>query len=923
MKKLSLLFLTLLCTISAFAVTTVNLQGGTGSFPTTNDALWTAFKKDFNAYYQFEPTTPGGNGYRDHPINQAHTTINNFMSAPALGSTAFVTSTSERNGQAPWNWLGDYIKEKAKSTPSSCTAWGYTLASFFRAINPQTYGPWVDANEKDGYTNALGDWTSAGKPSAWLPYYLINSGVRPQKAGAVFDHWASDAAGNNHINTVAQAQSVSTVYAIYRESKITYHYEGGEVVSITPTVEESSKGITANHLLWELFKLDYNAWYRTHLPSGYTHPDTGEAVWKERGDQVMANAASFADKYMKDFVTNEKSPWRWLGDHVKKVTEGEKKPLNTEILWRFGVAAFFNKKKAEASTYNGNADFSAQGDVKSWEPYYYFYNPPYKRGYVFYAWYTAPDKGGTEIADFDQTIKPTPLTDVYAGWDLAPKPTSGTFINFKPVLTKDSVFETSVTTVPVNSRLEGITWESSNPEIVSVHQFGTLDPYKAVVKAEKSPTSLAEGTVVISIKCDDVTFASATVVVAQQPAAEAQTAIYAYELNSSYTAGAEENKGTYHVSFTVNTAVNGDATIYVADSAAFANAGSNWANASLTKYTQVVPQSAIIAPGHNSVDVLEADVLAAIADGSSKKLVWAVEVSGAPVTQYGIIHAGAREGGLTGVLAVNKNPQTPNFGRVYTFFHNETASESGSYIFNPLNFAGTKNPPQTGHDFTWDHIARMAIDSEGDVYLTDKGSDNPGIFVGRVDENHPDIMPIYRFFPKTTTTVTTGEYPIIKDASGNEIGSAFMAVDTYVKTVSGKPHGILFGYAKGHAKGETGTIPYHSIVEYDLGEVGADGAKNLDTAFIAGKTKMSVLPILGNDHAAHTANIWATSKGLWICHDRGEGQNTPEAASLMFYGPSGLTYASVEGIAGLTLSNEDKAANKYITGTRGGIRGKR
>ena len=124
---------------------------------------------------------------------------------------------------------------------------------------------------------------------------------------------------------------------------VTYVLNGG-VLEYEEQVE-----VPTNEELWEAFKPYYNTYYGL-----------------SRADQPIEKVASFADAKMEDIMTNTKSDYKWLGDYIYKVTTDAGRSLNTEVLWRFAVQAFFNCSPAVASSYNGNADFSTAGKPSAW-----------------------------------------------------------------------------------------------------------------------------------------------------------------------------------------------------------------------------------------------------------------------------------------------------------------------------------------------------------------------------------------------------------------------------------------------------------------------------------------------------------------------------------------------------------------------------
>ncbi len=353
----------------------------------------------------------------------------------------------------------------------------------------------------------------------------------------------------------------------------------------------------------------------------------------------------------------------------------------------------------------------------------------------------------------------------------------------------------------------------------------------------------------------------------------------------------------------------------------------------------------------------------------AKNLQWSIELTGPEVPTFGYTRKGEIPSGdcRTGVLAVNTAPQSSTFGRAYAYiaYKNDPEHDKGSYIFDAAMNVW-ENSRQG--NIPWNTMARMAIDDDnGGVYFTDKSHTNPGIFYGQVNEFHPENMPITPFFPENLVTVDKSDeddkdanearatapepdrlpeeghfhYPIIKSGE-TEIGSAFLAVDTYVrKMADGTEHLFLYGYAKGHSKvwGDTQGpskeevngrdnygysaqkkdaegdkhIPYHSIVEYDLGEVGKSA-----TAWNASMPK-KITAIGSNNHAAHTANIHATEDGLWICHARAEYNSTTWATALMFISRnSDGSFNLGNGSAGhgvYNVATSDEA--KYVIGSMG------
>ena len=91
-----------------------------------------------------------------------------------------------------------------------------------------------------------------------------------------------------------------------------------------------------NEDLWELFMEDYNNWYTTHpttpINEKHIQPITGAMGFMFPGDTTAEGTKKYPDGLVKDFITNEDSDWKWLGDYIHKVASDGVTPTN-EALW--------------------------------------------------------------------------------------------------------------------------------------------------------------------------------------------------------------------------------------------------------------------------------------------------------------------------------------------------------------------------------------------------------------------------------------------------------------------------------------------------------------------------------------------------------------------------------------------------------------
>ncbi len=168
--------------------------------------------------------------------------------------------------------------------------------------------------------------------------------------------------------------------------------------------------VPTNEELWETFKPYYNTYYGLN-----------------RADQTIENVATFANAYMQDIMTNNKSDYKWLGDYILSVAG----TLDGESAWRWHVHAFFN---CNDGTVKGNqkiatADFSQAGKPEAWGESYqiamgtsatlpssvketYTLPTPKKDGDVFIGWYNNPRGDGNPITSIPAGYKGT----IYAIW---------------------------------------------------------------------------------------------------------------------------------------------------------------------------------------------------------------------------------------------------------------------------------------------------------------------------------------------------------------------------------------------------------------------------------------------------------------------------------------------------------------------------
>ena len=208
------------------------------------------------------------------------------------------------------------------------------------------YAIWVEANTDVKWV--LNGGSVAGtlpKEITGAPYTLPT----PTREGYVFLGWYDNANGTGTALTQLPVGYKGTVYALWREAKVTWVLNGGKVLKEVLVVD-----VPTNEELWEDFKTYFNEYYEV-----------------ERYDQTMENLTSF---WPTDFdpsvriLVDQESEYAWLGHYLYAVAFAEGIEVNSEALWRWHLWAFFNCTKH--TTYPVTADFTLAGQPEKWGPKY-------------------------------------------------------------------------------------------------------------------------------------------------------------------------------------------------------------------------------------------------------------------------------------------------------------------------------------------------------------------------------------------------------------------------------------------------------------------------------------------------------------------------------------------------------------------------
>lgn len=384
------------------------LNGGKvlgGDVPSNAD-LWEIFKPYYNTYYS---------------LNRADQNIENVATFANAKMQDIMT-----NSKSEYKWLGDYIISVAGALDGE-SAWRWHVHAFFNC-NDGT----VQGNQKVATAN----FSQAGKPEAWGDAYREAYGISaklpssvdatytlptPVKDGDEFVGWYEDPKGEGAKITSIPAGYKGTIYAIWKNSNpdsdeaiytITWVLNGGKVLG---------GDVPSNEELWIEFMDGFNAYY-----TGYSNES---GTFKTRTSRPITEVLEFTWTNIGalglDFMTDSKSPWKWLGDYILSVASAQGIALTTDSEWRQQFYAFFNctnvSKKADGTVVGSTIDFSQAGKPEAWGDAYRvaygltgelptkvtetFVLPiPVKDGYVFVGWFDNPEGTGTAI------------TSIPAGW---------------------------------------------------------------------------------------------------------------------------------------------------------------------------------------------------------------------------------------------------------------------------------------------------------------------------------------------------------------------------------------------------------------------------------------------------------------------------------------------------------------------------
>ena len=374
----------------------------------TNDSLWNAFKPYYNEYYGLsradQPITAVSTfaaAKMCEIMTKADSEwkwLGDYIYKVSIDQGVHLSIDPTGDGvEAMWRWTvhsffncnkhDSYPITADYSTAGKPEKWGpnyqakfgtgVTLPSKITSAytiptptkNGSTFIGWYDTNNDTGnkltvlpvgydgtvyaiWSDMLGDVTwvlNGGKVEGTLPNTIESAYTlpTPTREGYVFLGWYDNEKGTGNALTVLPAGYKGTVYAIWREAKVTWVLNGGKVVKeVTTTTPGKDVEVPTNDSLWTAFKAYYKTFYNENRAD---QPITAVATFMTQGEKILTDASS---------------EYKWLGDYIVKVATEQGYTIDSEALWRWHADAFFQAN--QHTSWPKTADFSTAGKPAAW-----------------------------------------------------------------------------------------------------------------------------------------------------------------------------------------------------------------------------------------------------------------------------------------------------------------------------------------------------------------------------------------------------------------------------------------------------------------------------------------------------------------------------------------------------------------------------
>ena len=532
------------------------LNGGTvpgGTVP-TNAELWEAFKPYYNTYYGLSRADQTIENVASFAAAKMEDIMTNTKSDYKWLGDYIVGVAGPLSGESAWRWHvhaffncndgtvqgNQKVATADFSTAGKPSAWGdaYLIGTGSTAQLPYSVDKeyTLPTPVKEGYVflgwNTKADGTgetltkipagwkgtlyamweeeapadvkwvlNGGKVSVTLPKEITGSAYAlptPTRTGYVFLGWYDNAAGTGTALKTLPVGYKGTVYAIWREAKVTWVLNGGKVLKEV-TGADAVK-VPTQEELWTSFKTaaDITALgtLAEIISAGASNPHNDAAT------PCACRVICTKLNNTKMEAVYKNTEWKWLFDYILGVQPDIETDLTVEgatAAWRYAVAAFFLQSKHDA--YPVTEDFTTAGKPEVWGPAYkeahgnsgatstqevtlpskitatYTIPTPVKDGADFLGWYDTNNTTGNKLttlpAGYDGTV--------YAIWSDAKEADVEWVLNGGKVV-KEVTTTTPGTDVKVPTQEE--LW-ASYKTAAGLTTLGTLEEIKA--KGEGNP----------------------------------------------------------------------------------------------------------------------------------------------------------------------------------------------------------------------------------------------------------------------------------------------------------------------------------------------------------------------------------------------------------------------------------------------------
>ena len=555
---------------------TWELNGGTvpgGTVP-TNAELWEAFKPYYNTYYGLSRADQTIENVASFAAAKMEDIMTNTKSDYKWLGDYIVGVAGPLSGESAWRWHvhaffncndgtvqgNQKVATADFSTAGKPSAWGdaYLIGTGSTAQLPYSVDKeyTLPTPVKEGYVflgwNTKADGTgetltkipagwkgtlyamweeeapadvkwvlNGGKVTVTLPKEITGVAYTlptPTRTGYVFLGWYDNAAGTGTALKTLPVGYKGTVYAIWREAKVTWVLNGGKVLKEV-TGADAVK-VPTQEELWTSFKTaaDITALgtLAEIISAGASNPHNDAAT------PCACRVICTKLNNTKMEAVYKNTEWKWLFDYILGVQPDIEIDLTVEgatAAWRYAVAAFFLQSKHDA--YPVTEDFTTAGKPEVWGPAYkeahsnsgatstqevtlpskitatYTIPTPVKDGADFLGWYDTNDLTGNKLttlpAGYDGTV--------YAIWSDAKEADVEWVLNGGKVV-KEVTTTTPGTDVKVPTQEE--LWANFKTA-AGLNTLGTLEEIKA--KGEGQPHTSGDTPCGCRIICGKLTAA--------------------------------------------------------------------------------------------------------------------------------------------------------------------------------------------------------------------------------------------------------------------------------------------------------------------------------------------------------------------------------------------------------------------------------